>query len=147
MDLNDGVLAEMIDWMARTAIATISEGAQMLIGVGILAIAAFAAFVVVRPERSKLIRLGKGPNITSYLEPPSLARSIQRSLRRSVHPQITVEAKGRRLVATAPYRTTTDPREIVDEVAARVPTELEIRGVPKLRYRVGVGRPAKRRVR
>ena len=119
----------------------------MLLGAALISVAAITAVVVVRPERTKLIRLGKEPFGKAYLEPQSLARSVQRSLRESVHPQIAVTAKGSRLTATAPYRSSTDPLELVDEVAAQMPVELESRGLPSLKYRVGVGRPTKRRVR
>lgn len=134
-------------FMERSASAVISEGGLMLAGVVLLGIAGIIAFVVLTPERSRLISLTDGASTRAFLGPSSLARSVQRSLRADVDSEVAVRAKGKRLVATVPYRGVAQSREVSHEVASRMSAELEARGMTKLGYRVEIGRPSRRRVR
>lgn len=119
----------------------------MLLGVMLLLVAGGIAVVVLMPERSRLISLGKGINTAAFLEPGSLVRSLQRSLRVTVHPEVTVHHKGRYVVIAAPQRGSGGSHELIDEVASRMPAELENRGVPHVKYRIESGRTVNRRVR
>jgi len=147
MSGRSNLLAGTFVFLAGCTAAVESEGVLMLLGVMLLLVAGGIAVVVLMPERSRLISLGKGINTAAFLEPGSLVRSLQRSLRVTVHPEVTVHHKGRYVVIAAPQRGSGGSHELIDEVASRMPAELENRGVPHVKYRIESGRTVNRRVR
>lgn len=122
-------------------------GAATLVGLVLAMIAAFAAFLIARPSGPKSLSVAKTPSGSSQLNRGSLASSVQRSLRETVHPEVVVKTAGKRLDVAAPVRSVANPMEFVDELAAAMPNELSKRGATKVRYRVSSGSAAKSRVR
>jgi hypothetical protein len=119
----------------------------MLAGSAAVVVTLIVAWVILRRARADTIRMERGPQGRSRVERKGLAESLERSLRLTVHPQVTVSMPGRRLLVDAPVRSATQPLEFVDELAVAVPDELVARGLPRVRYRISTGARTKRRVR
>ena len=141
------------DWFVNAAesFATwvsvpLSSGTAVLVGVGLLVLAAFLAVVMVprRPKTLPVIRDEKTG--TTLLDLVSVADAIESKLRLEVDPTIGVEAKGRHLRVVTPFAPRR-PFELVDQAGASVRRQLEQLGlVETVGYEVTTGRETKRRV-
>ena len=127
--------------------APLSSGTAVLVGVGLLVLAAFLAVVMVprRPRTLPVIR--EGESGTTLLDLVSVAEAVEYRLRQEVDSAIGVEVKGGHLRVVTPFAPSR-PFEVVDEAGASVKHQLASLGLAdSVAYEVTTGRETKRRVR
>lgn len=126
--------------------APLSSGTAVLVGVGLLVLAAVLALVM-WPRRPKMLPVVRdGRSGTTFLDLVSLAETIEFRLRQEIDRTIRVEAKGGRLRVVTPFAPRR-PFELVDQVGARVGEQLGSLGLAGgVEYEVTTGRETKRRV-
>jgi hypothetical protein len=134
------------DSFATWVSAPLSSGTAVLVGVGLLVVAAFLALMMVprRPQTLPVIR--DEPSGTTFLDVAALAETIEYRLRQEVDPTIGVKAKGPRLKVVTPYAPRR-PFELVDRAGAGLRQQLDSLGLTdRVDYEVTTGGETKRRV-
>ena len=137
------LLTDVAGWARERPVA----GALMLAGIGVGLVALGSAWTILRSKRTTTMRIRKDEGGRSTVDLSSLASSLQRTLRQTVHPQVVVGTARRGVEVRAPIRSAVRPLEFVEELGSAMPEEFENRGLTGVRYRVTTGRQTKRRVR
>jgi hypothetical protein len=141
------------DWFVNAAesfavwvSAPLSSGTAVLVGVGLLVLAALLAVVMVprRPRTLPVLRAGESG--TTSLDLVSVAEAVEYRLRQEVDPTIGVEVKGSRLRVVTPFAPRR-PFELVDQAGVSVKQQLAGLGLADtIEYEITTGRETKRRV-
>jgi hypothetical protein len=127
--------------------APLSSGTAVLVGVGLLVLAAFLAVVMVPRRPRTLPVLREDESGTTLLDLVSVAEAIEFRLRSEVDSAIGVEVKGGHLRVVTPFFPGR-PFELVDEAGTSVKQQLAGLGLAdSIEYEVTTGRETKRRVR
>ncbi len=141
------------DWFTNAAeslavwvSAPLSSGAAVLVGVGLVLLAAFLAVIMVprRPRTGPVLRSARGG--TTSLDLASVARAAEHRLRQEVEPTIGVRTKGDRLLVTTPFAPSR-PFALVDQAGVTLKSQLEELGLTDaIKYEISTTREDKRRV-
>jgi hypothetical protein len=134
------------DSFATWESAPLSSGTAVLVGIGLLVLAAVLALIM-WPRRSKSLPvLRDEPTGTTLLDLVSVAEAIEYRLRQEVDPTIGVETKSGRLKVVTPFAPSR-PFALVDQTGVSVKQQLEGLGLAEsVQYEVTTGRETKRRV-
>jgi hypothetical protein len=126
--------------------APLSSGTAVLVGVGLLVLAAFLAVVMV-PRRPKTLPVLRDEQSgTTLLDLASVAEAVEFKLRLEVDSTIGVEAKSGHLKVVTPFAPSR-PFALVDQAGVSVRQQLETLGLgDRVDYEVTTGRETKRRV-
>ena len=147
-----GVVGPQEDWFVNAAesfatwvSAPLSSGTAVLVGAGLLVLAAFLAVVMVprRPRTLPVIRDEKTG--TTLLDVVSVAEAIEYRLRLEVDPTIGVEAKGRHLRVVTPSLRADHSNWSIKQAPASGGNSSS--GLAEtVKYQITTGRETKRRV-
>jgi hypothetical protein len=141
------------DWFVNAAeslavwvSAPLSGGIAMLVGVGLVVLAALIAVVMVPRRRRTLPILRSGRDGTTSLDLASVAKAAEHWLRQEVDPTIGVEVKGDRLLVVTPFAPS-QPFELVDRAGVSLKSQLEGLGLADtVKYEITTARENRRRV-
>ena len=132
--------------LAEWVSAPLSGGAAVLVGVGLVVLAALLAVVMVPRRPRTLPILRSGPDGTTSLNLASVAKAAEHRLRHEVDPTIGVEVKGDRLLVVTPFAPN-QPFELVDRAGVSVKSQLEGLGLTDtVKYEITTAREHRRRV-
>lgn len=122
-------------------------GVDILVGVGLVILAALAALIMVPRGSHDLPKVQQGPNGSTWVDTDSVAEALQRTLRDEVGPTIDVRARRGRLRIVTPFAPSA-PFEIADRVGAALRRELEALGLADtVTFEIVVSSETKWRVR
>jgi len=139
--LSDGALS-FSTWVS----APLLDWAAVLVGVGLVVLAALFAVTMIphRPSTLSVMRSGLGGK--TLLDLPSVAQAIETGLRASVGTKITVGVRRGRLRVVTPFAQSR-PFDVIDQTGTSVKQQLERLGLEGIvHYEVTTGRETKRRV-
>jgi hypothetical protein len=130
----DWVSAPLTDWVA------------VLVGIGLVILAAVFALLMVPRRPSMLWVIHKGQGGRTLLDVPSVAQALQAELQVEINPNIVVKVKRGRLRVVTPFAASR-PFELVDEAGKNVRQHLQKLGLESfVPYEVTTGRETRRRV-
>lgn len=125
---------------------TLTGWVAVLVGVGLLVLAAFLAVLMIPRRPRTLWVIQDGPEGRTLLDMPSVAQAVQAELQARVDPNIVVRIKRRRLRVVTPF-VVSRPFELVDSAGDNVRQHIQRLGLEQLvQYEVTTGRETRRRV-
>jgi hypothetical protein len=136
-------LSSFSAWVSTSS----AGGVDILVGAGLVVLAALAALIMVPRRSQDLPTVQQGPDGSTWVDTDSVAEMLQCTLRSEVGPTIDVRARRGHLQIVTPFAPSA-PFEIADRASAAVRQELEALGLADtVPFEIVAGSETKRRVR
>lgn len=123
-----------------------APGASMLLGGGLVALAILSALVMLPRRPAGLHRVDRTTNGTTWVDIPSVARTLERSLQDRVDSKIGVRAHRDRLKIVSPAPPE-DPFAVADAVSDTARRELAALGLSDVEYVITMNPESRRQPR